>query len=337
MRDDHQMDRFDSEGLSRFSARQAVYAVLVTAAVLLLFEGPSIRNAGERMDPGIARTLVRAVGEPAGYLGDKLPFAGVGNDLTGWLSPDDDLGGEGGFEGKAVAQGPGGVAPVGPEAFDPRALGQKPKPIPLRRLLVTGDSLSQPLDSELARRLEGAGVEVDRDPHVGSGISKSVIVDWGKLAVSQAKKGPPDAVVVFLGANEGFPIPGAGGRQVECCGPDWAALYATRVRRMMDTYRRGGAARVYWLTLPAPRDGDLAPITRTVNQAIAAAAAPYRAQVRVLDTVPVFTPGGKYRSSMEVGGKETIVRESDGLHLNAAGARVEADKVEEALRGDFTR
>ena len=35
----------------------------------------------------------------------------------------------------------------------------------------------------------------------------------------------------------------AEGREVECCGPDWAALYATRVRTMMDTYRRDGAAR----------------------------------------------------------------------------------------------
>ena len=59
----------------------------------------------------------------------------------------------------------------------------------------------------------------------------------------------PAAVVVFLGANEGFPIDGA-----DCCGADWAAAYATRARTMMDAWRRKGAARVYWLTLPLPRD-----------------------------------------------------------------------------------
>ena len=37
----------------------------------------------------------------------------------------------------------------------------------------------------------------------------------------------PDAVVVFIGANEGFPMPGPGGRAVQCCGPQWAAVYAT--------------------------------------------------------------------------------------------------------------
>ena len=46
---------------------------------------------------------------------------------------------------------------------------------------------------------------------------------------------------------------GAGGREVECCGADWAAAYANRVRPMMNTYRQKGAARVYWVTLPTPR------------------------------------------------------------------------------------
>jgi len=57
----------------------------------------------------------------------------------------------------------------------------------------------------------------------------------------------PDAIVVFIGANEGFAVPGPGGRQLDCCGPGWAAVYAGRVRRMMNTYRQAGAARVYWL------------------------------------------------------------------------------------------
>ena len=75
--------------------------------------------------------------------------------------------------------------------------------------------------------------------------------------------------MVFVGANEGFAMPGAGGAEIECCGPDWAAEYAYRARAMIDTYRRGGDARVYWLTVPAPRDADRARISRSVNAAIA--------------------------------------------------------------------
>jgi hypothetical protein len=224
------------------------------------------------------------------------------------------------------------------DAFDPAALGQKPAAPTraLHTLLVTGDSLSTPLDTEMAKRLAGrSGVRTIRDPHLGTGISKSLLVDWGQLSADQVKRDRPDAVVVFIGANEGFPLPGQEGKNVECCGPDWAAVYATRVRRMMETYRRRGAGRVYGLTLPAPRDSDRRDIARTVNASIYAAAAPYRAQVRVLDMSAIFTPGFKYRDAMDVDGRKQIVRESDGIHLNDVGVRPAADAVLQALARDF--
>src|SRR6185503_18343307 len=136
---------------------------------------------------------------------------------------------------------------------------------------VTGDSLSMPLDAELARRLVGEGVEVDRDPHVGTGLSKEGLADWGELAARQTRRDAPDAVVMFVGANEVFDLPGTGG-PIRCCGADWAAAWAFRARSMIETYRQGGRARVYWLTVPAPRDSGRARISRAVNAAIGVAA-----------------------------------------------------------------
>jgi hypothetical protein len=130
-------------------------------------------------------------------------------------------------------------------------------------------------------------------------------------------------------------MPGPAGRNVECCGVDYAAVYANRVRRMMDTYRQGGAARVYWLTLPTPRGKDRQDVARTVNAAISVAAEPFRAQVRVLDTVPIFTPGAKYRDAMTVNGQKTIVRQADGIHLNEAGAKLAADRIIALVNRDF--
>lgn len=330
----------------RFRARDGVLALLLAVAIVVLCAGPSIRDGGREMDRGWERTLVLAVGKPAGAIGDALPFAGWASDATAWLG-DDDLGSEGAFSaaatgtaagaGAAGAGGPAaaGVPPVGPAAFDPRALGE-PQPAlgPLRSLLVTGDSMAMPLDAILARRLAGAGVDTSREPHIGTGISKSDLLDWGALSTKQAR-GERQAVVVFIGANEGFPLPGPGGGTVECCGADWAAAFATRVRTMMDAYRRDGAARVYWLTLPLPRDPARREIARTVNAAIDAAAAPYRAQVRVLDLAALFTPGGRYRVGMEVDGRDTVVRAPDGVHLSDAGAELAADAVQRALDADF--
>jgi lysophospholipase L1-like esterase len=311
--------------------RDAIAVVAVAVALLLVIEGPSIRRSGERMDPGIERTVVLAVGHPAGWVGDRLPFAEAGDRATRALSPEELLGTPGSGFDEGPARG-GGVPPVAPEAFDPAAVGERPRPPgPLRRVLVTGDSMVMPLDGELARRLvRGGPVTVRRDAHVGTGISKSGLADWGELSAGQVRRDRPDAVVMWLGANEGFAM-----GETECCGAAWAAEYATRARRMMETYRRRGAARVYWLTLPLPRDSDQARVARTVNAAIAVAAQAARAHVRVLDMARVFTPDGRYRDAMPVDGRERIVREADGIHVNALGAGIAADAVERALLRDF--
>jgi len=323
----------------RLRARDALVCVGIAIVLLVLIAGPSIRHTGREMSSGVERTVVRAVGEPAGWVGDRLPLSDAADSMTGWLSPDDKLTGPGGFENASVtAPEPGGgaPAPITPDYFDSAAIGVKVAQLPkLRKLLVTGDSMSQPLDAELARRLaETGGVQTVRDAHLGTAISRTDLVDWGKLSVRHATT-TPDAVVMFIGANDAFPMSKPDGKTVNCCGADWATVYAARVRRMMDIYRRDGAARVYWLTLPYPRGAARQKIVRTVNAAIAVAAQPYRSQVRVLDMASVFTPGQRFRTAMTVNGKATIVRHPDGIHLNAVGARVAAELVTARLRADF--
>lgn len=324
--DDSLMERFDRWDLSRFTAWDAVKAVTLTTLLLLIFAGGSVRKAADELDPGLGRDIVKAVGGPAGWVSDQLPFADTRRDLTSWLSPDQQLSGTG-FE--AGGASPGRAAPVTPP---PPSMPQ-----PLERLLITGDSLSTPLDIEIARKLadQGAGVQVMRDPHLATGISNTGLVDWGQLSTTQAANDDPDAVVLFIGANEGYPMPGPNGAQVSCCGPEWEAIFRSRVGQMMDNYLEGGVERVYWLTIPTQRDPARNPIADAVNLAIERAAAERGAAVRVVDLRPIFTPGDSYRDSIEIDGKQTIVRESDGIHLNEEGSSLAADLVLQAVDKDF--
>ncbi len=171
-----------------------------------------------------------------------------------------------------------------------------------------------------------------------------MLVDWGKLSVHQVRQWHPNAVVVFIGANDGYSMPGPGGKQVNCCGAEWAAIYASRVRQMMNTYRQDGAARVYWLTLPTPRDSLRAKISLVVNAAIEVAAEPWRDQVTIIDTVPVFTPGDKYRDSMndqrQADDRQGIGRDPPQRRRLGAGREVRAgrDRSEvHALNADAPR
>jgi hypothetical protein len=335
------MSRFERHGQHTYSARDAVGAVALVALLLVLFSGGSIRDAAAQIDPGIGQDVVDAVGGPTEWIADRLPLDEAQHELTAGLSPDTELTG-GGFDEVAAPGAEAGAAarvpPVTPDAFNPASIGAPPPPKEqLETLLVTGDSLSTPLDTELARRLSPDGVEVIRDPHLGTGISNSALIDWGELSTGQVAKDSPDAVVVFIGANEGYEMTVPGGEAVECCGPDYAAAYANRVRQVMDNYRQDGAAKVYWLTVMTPRDADAARVSKMVNESIRVAAQPWASQIRVVDTVPVFTPGERYSDAIDVDGAETIVRESDGIHLNPEGSSIAADLVIDRIDEDFTR
>lgn len=321
----------DAPRRRRFSAVDAVRCVAIAAAVLIVCNGSAVSRTAERMPPGIQRDVVTAIGKPAGWIADRLPLEAATTQVRGWLSSDEDLGNDrGGFEARAA----GSAGRVPPAAFSAAQLGSTPRRGRLRSLLVTGDSMSQPLDSELARRLARAKVRTVREPHIGTGISKSFLLDWGALSTQQARRLRPEAVVVFLGANEGFPMRTPAGDR-PCCDAAWAAEYATRVRGVVDAYRRGGAERIYWLLLPAPRDPDRARVARVVNAAIRVAAGGYGAQVQVVDAAGLFTPGGRFRSAMTVDGRQQIVRNPDGIHLNETGAALLADLLERTLGASY--
>ena len=141
----------------------------------------------------------------------------------------------------------------------------------------------------------------------------------------------------FIGANEGYPMPGPDGKDISCCSPEWAAVYANRVRQVIDTYRQDGKAKVYWLTVPLPRDPARQRIASVVNQSVAVAAQPWRSQVRIIDTDEYFAPDSRYSDSIKIDGNDQIVRESDGIHLNDAGSSVLADRLLDRIDLDFTR
>ena len=332
--DDHLMDRFDASGTRRFRARQGVIAILVCGVLLALAAGPSIRRQGQEEVSGVGRAAVLAVGDPANALSERLPLHSAAGHLTAFLQPSLDLTGYGGFSDSLAAST--GVPPVTADQFSPASIGAAPAARQaLGTVLVTGDSMSEPLDQYVAQTLDPDGVRVIQDPHIGTGISSTLLVNWESLARYQVAHDHPDAVVMFIGANDGYAMPGPGGTSVACCGADWATIYANRVRQMMNTYRQAGAAHVYWLTLPTPRDAERARIARVVNAAIAVAAQPWASQISVLNTVPVFTPGDRYRDAMTVAGRRTIVRQSDGIHLNNAGSELESRYVVAAIRQNF--
>ena len=196
------------------------------------------------------------------------------------------------------------------------------------RLLATGDSTMQGVESFLADEL-GASANVVGDVRPGLAISKGN--QLRPVARSQVARLAPRTTVVSIGAIEGFAMrAGPDHRQLECCAEPWVAEYARRVREIMGFYRRSGRARVFWLTIPVPDDRARVAINAAVNRAIVRAGRNLKG-VRVLRMDRLFTPDG-YREVMRYGGRDVVVREDDGIHLNVAGTAIAAREIARALR-----
>jgi hypothetical protein len=188
-------------------------------------------------------------------------------------------------------------------------------------VLATGDSMMYVMQQSLARELRAAGHEVKVDGRFGTGVTKDHILDWAAHAHEQVAEFHPDVTFMFIGANDLFPIAGA-----RCCGRAWVAGYVRRARRLIRIY-----GRTIWLTLPTPRDRGLARAFRIVNRAIRRAVAA-ESRAELLDLVPVFTPGWRYRRRMRWEGRRVVVRQLDGVHLGHEGVRIATDLSIAALK-----
>jgi hypothetical protein len=213
-------------------------------------------------------------------------------------------------------------------------------PSPPPTVLATGDSTMQGIDGFLGDEL-GDTATVVSDVRIGTAISKSGqaslpgsddagALQWALLASAQTARLHQSATVVSLGAAEGFAMTTPDGAGVVCCDAPWATEYARRARVMMQTYARGGKARVLWLTLPLPRDDGRGVVTSAVNGAIVTAAAGVTG-VRILRMDLVFSPDG-YRNVIRYRGRDVDVRDADGIHLNVAGTAIAAKIVAQELR-----
>lgn len=201
-------------------------------------------------------------------------------------------------------------------------------------LLATGDSMIQTIDGFLAQRLASDRVSVHSDARISTGISKPFMLNWPFHAREQASHLRPDVTVVFIGANDGFPLHIRSGQRVNCCGNAWSRAYADRVSGMMASYARHGAGSVYWATLPAPRDATFRRVFPAVNQAIRDAARRHPGEVHLVRLAHFFTPGFRFRQSIRWHGRYVSVRQPDGVHLNVTGASIAATLIVQQMRRD---
>jgi hypothetical protein len=204
------------------------------------------------------------------------------------------------------------------------------------RVHVAGDSFAEWLGYEMARYGSVTGLLTSQlDFRLSTGLSNPTLFSWpGQLAQTMAGSTPPEAVVLFLGANDFNNMRTPAGIVVVQT-PAWEAEYTRRAGEIMDVVGPGGA-RLYWVGMPVLRDGRRNAVGIAGNAAVMAAAAS-RPWVRFVDIGPLFAdPDGRFATFRPgSAGEMTRVRQDDGIHLTRTATNWVAAQVYQELQRDW--
>jgi hypothetical protein len=307
-------------------AGRVFVVVVVALAIATVFNSQAIVRAGEGMRPGPTRDVVLSVGRPidsvAGFIGLHLPRKGLD------LAFDQ--------EGKTAS---GTELETGSAAILERKAEQPAKPAwrqptaarPLD-VLVTGDSEADLVGLRL-NDLDARGLlDIETVARNGTALTNPGFFNWELNAEQEVSARDPDAVVMLIGANDGFNVD-VGGELHAPGTPEWETEFARRVAVVMRTFGGDGERPVYWVPPPTARDETFDDIYRSENRAVARAAESVEG-ARYIDVYSTINDG-EYTDQVRIDGRKVLGRQSDGIHFNRDGALVPAQKILDAMEKDY--
>jgi hypothetical protein len=315
---------------------QAVVVVAATLTLAALLNAQALLATAKGLPFGWKRSVAVAVAEPLARVSGDLRLDEPRRALDRAL---------GHAPAVPVAPAPSPTASPTPGPTTTPSAGPSPTPspsglrVPTRadplRIRVVGDSMAQVSGQSLITMAAATGVaRAVLDFRFSSGLTRPDFFDWpAHLAGLLAGRAPPEALVVFFGANDAQGMETSHG-VLRFGTSAWDAEYSARVDAVMRQLTAAGA-RVYWVGQPIARSS-------TYSDRMARLDAIYRTQaarhpgVTYVDSWPLFTtPDGHYSAYLQTGSGLTLMRQADGIHLTRAGGDRLARVVLTAIRQDW--
>ena len=299
-----------------------VMAIALVVATLLNSE--AIIRAGQGMEQGPTRDVVLSIGRPIDDVAGAVGLRGPRDGLDLAFGHDDKTAENTELEkGSTAILQPRGESRE--ETFPQPSVGD-----PLQ-VLVTGDSEAEFIGQQLTD-IEPSLFRVDVVARNATGLTNPEFFNWEVNARQEIEARRPDAVVMMIGANDGFNVI-LGGERFGPLTPQWQLEYARRTAVVMKELSSNGERPVYWVPAPTSRDETYNEIYRNENRAVqqAALAVPGARYVDVYNTIS----RGRYRDELRIDGRRVLARQPDGVHFTRAGALVPARLILRAMAKDF--
>lgn len=307
-------------------AGRVLAVVLVALLVAAIFNSEAIVRAGEGMQPGTTRDVVLSVGRPlddvTGFVGLHLPREGF--DLAF------------GRESKTAS---GTELETGSAAIlkrkakrDAMPAWRQPTAAAPLNVLVTGDSEADLVGLRLNDLDSRSLLDVETAARNGTALTNPGFFNWELNAQQEVAARDPDAVVMLIGANDGFNVEVDGELHAPAT-VEWETEFARRVAVVMKTLGGDGERPVYWVPPPTARDASFNEIYRSQNRAVARAAQSVEG-ARYIDVFSTINDG-EYTDQVRIDGRKVLGRQSDGIHFNRDGALIPAEMVLAAMTKDY--
>jgi len=198
------------------------------------------------------------------------------------------------------------------------------------RVFAAGDSQMEFLSQALAADGGDRSIDINSEFRISTGLSRPDYFNWPAELASVISDSDPEAVVLFLGANDHQDMADANGDRLVRDTPPWQAEWSRRLGITFDLLKAPGR-QVFWVTQPPMRDRKLDTAMRLLND-LAAPVTGARDFVTVIDIWGMF--GGADGFASRVAGPDGSVvaaRVNDGVHLNRRAASWVADLLFDAF------
>jgi len=301
---------------------------VVTIALLIaaLLNSEAMVRAGEGMKPSTTRDVVLAVADPldaaTGAIGLHLPREEFDR-----------------LFGQEDKTAPGTELEAGSAAIlrqrareDEKPTWRQPTPARPLDVLVTGDSEADLVGLRMNDLDSDQLIDIETVARNGTALTNPDFFNWELNARQEIDARDPEAVVMLIGANDGFNVTVAG--EVHAPGTlGWETEFARRVAVVMRTFAGDDDRPVYWVPPPTARDDSLDDIYRSQNRAVERAVE----SVEGARYVDVYTTinDGEYTEQVQINGRKVLGRQSDGIHFNRDGALIPAELILRAMAKDF--
>jgi hypothetical protein len=197
---------------------------------------------------------------------------------------------------------------------------------------VAGDSQAEYLGQAITTESGDRALEVEVEDRISTSLARPDYFNWPAEIAATRDRLDPEAVVLFIGANDHQDMADADGNRLVEGTPEWQAEWADRLELSLDLLEADNR-HVFWVTQPPMRDSEVDEGIEMIN-ALAEPIIAARPWVSAIEIWELF--GGDAGYSQRVthpDGRETNARVTDGVHLTRAASSWVAELVFVSMDG----